>query len=283
MDRDFVWECDYGVREPIKEALEELLEKQDATSLQMATLMVNSNPYQLEFFIVLSYKNPLENHIEEMIRILQGVGLRYRPDITFDELLEEMANRRFNSVTIVDKEDLELFFGNTNLFLFPEKKVLEQQGYNWYRNLGGKMPIFLSHSSMNKSEVEDFIPYLNGAGLPVWFDKVNIDYGESITMAIQKGIKDSAGVIFWITEDFLKSNWCMTEFRKFSNRYASKEDLLVIGIINADVQDISKVEFLFDDIKYLKRENQSLEEIAKEIIPSIKKFIEKYKKNESIS
>ena len=35
MDRDFVWECDYGVREPIKVALEELLENQDATSIQI--------------------------------------------------------------------------------------------------------------------------------------------------------------------------------------------------------------------------------------------------------
>ena len=225
--------------------------------------------------MVLSYKNPLENHIEDMKKILQGVGLRYRPDITYTELFGEMANRRFNTVTLVDKQDLSFNFKNPKLFLYPEKKALEEQGYNWYRNLGGKMPMFLSHSSMNKSEVEDFIPYLNGAGLPVWFDKVNIDYGESITTAIQKGIKGSAGVIFWITEDFLKSNWCMTEFKKFSNRYASEDDILIIGIINADVQDISKVEFLFDDIKYLKRKNHSLEEIAKEIVPPIKKFIEK--------
>lgn len=279
MDKDFVWECDYGVRDPIKKVLVELLDNQNATSLQMVSIMTNSNPYQLEFFLVLSYNNPLENHIEDMKKLLQGVGLRYRPDITYNELMGEMSNRRFNAVTLVDKEDLILNFNNPSLFLYPEKQVLEAEGYNWYRILGEKMPIFLSHSSMNKSEVEDFIPYINGAGLPVWFDKVNIDYGESITTAVQKGIKGSAGVIFWITEDFLKSNWCMTEFKKFSSRYASESDVLIIGIINADVQDISKVEFLFDDIKYLKRENQSLEEIAKELIPPIKRFMERTKLN----
>ncbi|MEM5626874.1 toll/interleukin-1 receptor domain-containing protein [Bacillus wiedmannii] len=196
LDKDYVWECDYGIRKPLIPVLKELLSEQDATSLQMVNLLTNSIPYNLEFYIVLSYDNPQEDHIEVMKSLMLGEGLRYRPDITFHELQQEIGNRRFNSRTLVRDYDVEKAMKSELLFPFIEKSEIEQLGYIIDKPLGNRMPIFLSHSSKNKSEVEDLIPYINGAGLPVWFDKVNIDYGESIVKAIQKGIKQSAGVVF---------------------------------------------------------------------------------------
>lgn len=196
LDKDYVWECDYGIRKPLIPALKELLSEQDATSLQMVNLLTNSIPYNLEFYIVLSYDNPQEDHIEVMKNLMLGEGLRYRPDITFHELQQEIGNRRFNSQTLVGECDVEKAMKSEFLFPFAEKSEIEKLGYIIDKPLGNQMPIFLSHSSKNKSEVEDLIPYINGAGLPVWFDKVNIDYGESIVKAIQKGIKQSTGVIF---------------------------------------------------------------------------------------
>lgn len=276
LDKDYVWECDYGIRKPLIPALKELLSEQDATSLQMVNLLTNSIPYNLEFYIVLSYDNPQEDHIEVMKNLMLGEGLRYRPDITFHELQQEIGNRRFNSQTLVVECDVEKAMKSEFLFPFAEKSEIEKLGYIIDKPLGNQMPIFLSHSSKNKSEVEDLIPYINGAGLPVWFDKVNIDYGESIVKAIQKGIKQSTGVIFWITNDFINSNWCDLELNKFANRYASKRDVLTIAVVHQDV-DIEKIDFLFDDIKYLKRTNEDLETIAKEIIPTLKRYMESIK------
>ncbi|MEK4741037.1 MULTISPECIES: toll/interleukin-1 receptor domain-containing protein [unclassified Bacillus (in: firmicutes)] len=276
LDKDYVWECDYGIRKPLIPALKELLSEQDATSLQMVNLLTNSIPYNLEFYIVLSYDNPKEDHIDVMKRLMLGEGLRYRPDITFHELQQEIGNRRFNSQTLVRDCDVERAMESGFLFQFSEKSEIEKLGYIIDKPLGNQMPIFLSHSSKNKSEVEDLIPYINGAGLPVWFDKVNIDYGESIVKAIQKGIKQSAGVIFWITNDFINSNWCDLELTKFANRYASKRDILTIAVVHQDV-DIEEIDFLFDDIKYLKRTNEDLEIIAKEIIPTLKRYMDSIK------
>ncbi|KMP26054.1 toll/interleukin-1 receptor domain-containing protein [Bacillus wiedmannii] len=276
LDKDYVWECDYGIRKPLIPALKELLSEQDATSLQMVNLLTNSIPYNLEFYIVLSYDNPKEDHIDVMKRLMLGEGLRYRPDITFHELQQEIGNRRFNSQTLVRDCDVERAMKSGFLFQFSEKSEIEKLGYIIDKPLGNQMPIFLSHSSKNKSEVEDLIPYINGAGLPVWFDKVNIDYGESIVKAIQKGIKQSAGVIFWITNDFINSNWCDLELTKFANRYASKRDILTIAVVHQDV-DIEEIDFLFDDIKYLKRTNEDLEIIAKEIIPTLKRYMDSIK------
>ncbi|RNB87898.1 toll/interleukin-1 receptor domain-containing protein [Brevibacillus fluminis] len=275
LDKDFVWECDYGIRKPIIPVLKKLLAEQDSSSLQMINVFVNSIPYNLELFIVVSYKNPLDGHIQIMKECMQNVGLRYRPDITMDELYGEMANRRFNSFTLTDDIPVEDQFNM--LFPIPEKDELQKEGYNFSRPLGNQFPVFLSHASKNKAEVEDLIPYLNGANLPVWFDKVNIDYGESLVEAIQKGIKDSGAVIFWITNEFLKSNWCKKELRNFLHRHSSYDDVLIISIFSEDV-NFEEVDLFLKELKFYRRISQdSLESIAKEIIPSIEKYMEKSK------
>ncbi|MEM5626873.1 hypothetical protein AAHB47_25400 [Bacillus wiedmannii] len=66
------------------------------------------------------------------------------------------------------------------------------------------------------------------------------------------------------------------ELTKFTNRYASKRDVLTIAVVHQDV-DIEKIDFLFDDIKYLKRTNEDLETIAKDIIPTLKRYMDSIK------
>jgi len=96
------------------------------------------------------------------------------------------------------------------------------------RPLGKKLPVFISHTSKNKPFVEEIIAYLNAANLPVWYDDINIDFGESIVNKVQEGIKDSGAVIFWVTTDFLNSNWCKIEMESFLARLAGKNDVLIL-------------------------------------------------------
>ncbi|WP_342576687.1 toll/interleukin-1 receptor domain-containing protein [Paenibacillus sp. FSL M8-0142] len=273
LDRDYVWECDYGVRKPLIPVLRELLYEQDASSLQMVSLLVNNIPYYLEFYLVISYDNPQEGHINNMIDKLSGLGLRYRPDITYDELLSELGNRRFDLVTISNGDEVEFKF-SSGFFVFAEKEYIQSQGYV-IKPLGNKVPVFLSHSSRDKPDIEDLIPYLNGAGLPVWFDKISIDYGESITEAIERGIDKSGAVIFWITKDFLNSNWCKTERRNFLSRHSGDNDVLIISIISDDIDIRTEIPRFLRDLKGLVRnKNQDIYLIAKEIIPVLKKYLE---------
>ena len=51
MDRDYIWEGEYGRRSHLIPVFQQLLREQDASSLQMLSLFVNNNPYNLEFFI----------------------------------------------------------------------------------------------------------------------------------------------------------------------------------------------------------------------------------------
>lgn len=188
LDKDYVWECDYGIREPLIPILKELLSKQDADSLQMVSLLTNSIPYNLEFYVVVSYDNPQEGHIEFMKNSMLKAGLRYRPDITLNELIKEMGNRRFNAQALVNENDVEAAMNSESLFSYIEKSAMKKLGYVIDGPLGNKMPIFLSYSSK-------------------------------------------------------------------------------------DTTEMGKIDFLCDDIKYLKRKGKSLEEVAKEIIPTLKKYM----------
>ncbi len=270
LDRNYVWECDFGVRKPLIPVLRTLLDEQDASSLQMINLMINHNVYNLEFYIVLSYDNPLEGHINRMKDLFYNVGVRYRPDITFDELFSEMANRRFNSTTLVNSQDVEFRF--ENMFHFTEKKEIAE--VISMRPLGKKVPVFLSHTSRNKPIIEDLIPFLNAANLPIWYDDINIDYGESIVKKVQEGIKDSGSVIFWITKEFLKSNWCQIEMEGFLTRLAGKNDVLILAVVDEDV-DTNELPLFISTRKYLRlTKDESLEQIARKLIPTLKKYFE---------
>lgn len=64
MDRDYIWEGEYGRRSHLIPVFQQLLREQDASSLQMLSLFVNNNPYNLEFFIAVSYDRPKEEHLD---------------------------------------------------------------------------------------------------------------------------------------------------------------------------------------------------------------------------
>ncbi|MCL6577532.1 toll/interleukin-1 receptor domain-containing protein [Kyrpidia sp.] len=273
LDRHFVWECDYGVRKPVIPVLQRLLREQDASQLQMVSLFVNNNPYNLEFFIVVSYEEPITGQIETMKELMGNAGLRYRPDVTFQELCHEIGGKRFQTVALTHEDQVDELINNCGLFWFADRETVARQVS--MNPLGNKMPVFISHATRNTTEVEDLIPFINGAGLPVWFHKISIDYGESLVEAIQKGIKDSAAVIFWITKEFLKSTWCNTELRNFLNRHSERRDVLIMSVISEDVPR-EHVPLFLKELKYYQRKHQDTpQSIAKEIIPALKKYMDK--------
>ncbi|MNC24933.1 TIR domain protein [compost metagenome] len=268
LERDYVWECDFGERSHLKPIIKKLLDEQDASSLQMVSLMVNHNVYGLEYFVVFSYDNPVIGQIELMKDLMAGAGVRYRPDITYNELISELAHKRFNLMTLIDSEQVDLMYDHN--FEFKERREVAKDIS--MRPLGKKLPVFISHTSKNKPLVEEIIAYLNAANLPVWYDDINIDFGESIVNKVQEGIKDSGAVIFWITNDFLKSNWCQIEMESFLARLAGKNDVMILTIVFEDVH-IEKLPLFIAGKKFLKvSSTDSINQIANKLIPTLQKY-----------
>jgi hypothetical protein len=264
--RDFVWECDYGEHSRVLNSLKSLISSQNAYELSMCAMFVNSNPYNLEFFVVLGYESPKEGQIAAMKNALASCGARYRPDITMDELMAEMAHSRFNMATTAQPESFEVA---EHLFQF--KNRAEVASVISMRPLGKNLPVFLSHSSHDKPFIEDVIPYLTNKGLPVWYDKINIDYGETIVTAIQQGISSSGAVVFFVTSHFLKSSWCETEMEGFLTRFGSGHNILLLTVLDYGVSH-EELPLFLKMKKYLRLpEKGSPITLANELIPSIRK------------
>ena len=222
---------------------------------------------QFEFYIAMIYDIPRENHVEKMMELFENAGLISRNDLTFSMLMKSMGDRRFNSCTFLSEKEVDLQF--ESMFIFSEIEVLEECGY-YMRPFGKEKQIFISHSSMDKKDVEMIIPYLNGQDLPVWFDKYSIPVGTSITEQVQKGIEESDMVIFWVTDNFLKSNWCKMEMKVYIGRMI--EENIRMFIVMDDEIEIKKLPLFLRDIKHLRREHRSVIEIAEEIAGIIKQM-----------
>lgn len=222
MDRDYIWEGEYGRRSHLIPVFQQLLREQDASSLQMLSLFVNNNPYNLEFFIAVSYDRPKEDSVPTIMG---------------------------------------------HLFFFPEIRVLEEKGYRM-TPFGREQMVFLSHSSLDKPEIEEIIPLLNGMDLPVWFDKYSIALGDSITDKVQEGIQQSSIVLFWITEHFLDSRWCKFVMRAFIKKLI-EEDVRVISVLDRGIQ-ISRLPLFLQDIKCLMREERTIYQVAQQIASALR-------------
>ena len=265
MGRDYIWEGEYGRRSHLIPVFQQLLREQDASSLQMLSLFVNNNPYNLEFFIAVSYDRPKEEHLDRMFRLLEDAGLRQRKDLTALNIMRAMADRRFNSASLLDEDSVPTIMGH--LFFFPEIRVLEEKGYRM-TPFGREQMVFLSHSSLDKPEIEEIIPLLNGMDLPVWFDKYSIALGDSITDKVQEGIQQSSIVLFWITEHFLDSRWCKFEMRAFIKKLI-EEDVRVISVLDRGIQ-ISRLPLFLQDIKCLMREERTIYQVAQQIASALR-------------
>lgn len=232
MDRDFVWEADYGNREETIIATKILLKEQTAKALQNVSYFINNNPYSLEFYVLTSYDSPTEEEIEIMKNLFINAGMKYRIDVTIDSLMHEMKNRRFNMTTFCDYFLVDLYI--QNIFFFPERKELERSGYVM-EPFSRNKEVFISHSSADKEMIKKIIPYLNGGNHTVWFDEYNINIGDSLYEKIDAGIVNAFVVVFWITESFLKSSWCLRELK-----LASEEQCNMIMCVDSSV-DIDKI------------------------------------------
>ena len=178
-----------------------------------------------------------------------------------------MGNRRFNPCTFFDENSVELQFDS--LFFFPEVSELEKKGY-YMIPFGKEQQVFISHSSVDKKEVEKIIPYLNAQNLPVWFEKYSISAGMSITNSVQEGIENFNIIIFWITESFLVSRWCQTEMTAFIKKLIEK-NCLILTVLDDDI-DVLRLPLFLRDIKYIYKDKRSIFEIAEEIVKSLKSY-----------
>ena len=266
--RDFVWEADYGDRKPVLDVLAQLLDEQKATELAMCSLFANNNIYCLEFYVALGYEEPREEQIRRMTHLFKRSGARPRLDVTLADLLGRLRFRRFEFASVVSSEQLRAITHSKEFFFWPERSYFDEKFDT--KPLGESLPVFLSHASPDKEVVERVIPYLQRAGSGIWYDKYDIKYGQSIVQAVQKGISNSAAVVFFISGSFLGSAWCQNELDGFLTRLCTGHEVLILSLVFPGVEHEDLPMFL-QQRKYLALQSPiSAAAISSELTPVLK-------------
>ncbi|WP_434590049.1 toll/interleukin-1 receptor domain-containing protein [Brevibacterium sp. 1718] len=237
-----IWEFDYGDRENVLSALNRvnIFDKDVLTGM---TIYWSDIPYDLRLFSELAFlagSSSAKEKALEAQEILANAGGKVRTDITPESLVEALSKRRLNSIGTLEGMEIVIPFE------YKSKLELEKLGFD-FSSWVAKSRVFLSHQSDRKPEVTELQQLLADRNVPTWFDIHDIEYGQNLATAIEGGVRSSDAVIFWVSDGFLRSNWCRSEFESFLSRYMGRRDVTIFAAIEEDCLDVVP-----DSLKQLK-------------------------------
>ena len=251
-DMMFIIPLSYSEREKEIFFLKDLLNKFDKDSLIGCNVFVSNNIYNLEVILALNFENEIEEFkfwIKERYSSKANImQLKY----CFSDYFFHIQNKGYNAFSLTDAKSVDVFFtdiGN-DMFLFHSKQVMNKilpPIDDYLRNA----TIFLSHSSLDKDKVDSVYNYLNSKDIRAWYDKYEIDFGESVTDKINKGLDNSNLGLIFLSKNFLKaeSGWTLNEMNFFFSRRMRDTQKKFI-VINLDLKQ-SELPPLLQDYKYM--------------------------------
>jgi hypothetical protein len=127
-------------------------------------------------------------------------------------------------------------------------------------------PIFIAHSSRDKSFVRRLAIDVSVRGVPVWFDEWEIKVGDSITHKISEGIDSSGWLAVVLSEASVQSEWVKRELGVGLMRELDQKSVFVLPIRLDD----AVVPPLLTDNRYADfRANydRGLEDLLRAVIP----------------
>lgn len=256
IDNSYLFSLDYGNRKDERVFVGKILDTFDRDSLTGAMLWVNNNPYSFELFLFLNFKKEVEI-FENWLNINYPHKKRIY-NVFNGDFFEAMSRRGYNGIGLLDSDTLEMFMPSEavdKLFLFPDRNNMNE--IFGQRETLKQFTVFLSHSSKNKQDIDKVFNELQKAQISCWFDKYEIDAGDSITDKINEGLnKSDLGLIF-LSKDFIysKSGWTMNEANYFFQKKMRNKDKKFI-VINLDLAH-EELPPLMQDYKYIdfKQEN----------------------------
>lgn len=115
-----------------------------------------------------------------------------------------------------------------------------------------KPNIFISHSSRDKIAATDLALTLNFCSVDVWLDDWELEVGQSLTDEIAKAMDDSTYIAILITENYNKTVWTKTEYKKALSREQKEGRTVMLPLI---VGEATIPDFLEDKIYIDLRKN----------------------------
>ena len=99
-----------------------------------------------------------------------------------------------------------------------------------------KPDIFISHSSRDKATAVHLAKTLNFCALDVWLDDWELEVGQSLTDEIAKAMNDARFIAILITENYNKTVWTKTEYKKALSREQKENRTVMLPLIVGEAQ-----------------------------------------------
>lgn len=111
-----------------------------------------------------------------------------------------------------------------------------------------KPNIFISHSSRDKKAALDLALTLNFCAVDVWLDDWELEVGQSLTDELAKAMMDSRFIAILITENYNKTVWTKTEYKKALARERSEQRTVMLPLIvgEAEIPDFLEDKIYID-------------------------------------
>lgn len=94
--------------------------------------------------------------------------------------------------------------------------------------------VFLSHSSLDKTEIVlPFARELERRRITYWLDAEEIQWGESVVLELNKGLRNSQYLVAFITDAFLNSRWAVMELASALHAQISRGQNRILPIVAA--------------------------------------------------
>ena len=114
--------------------------------------------------------------------------------------------------------------------------AIANEAWDWCRtgSMATYPKIFLCHSSLDEPFVNKLAEDLRAENLPVWYDKWELEVGDSLHAKISEGIEDSSFLAAVLSKNSIKSDWVARELNSGLVIELEKRDVFVLPIVIDD-------------------------------------------------
>lgn len=268
--KKYIFSLDYGNRVEEKEFIKDVLNNFDTDTLVGCGIFVNNNPYSLEFLFFASLEKDADK-FDEFIKNKYNQKKRIF-NYFLTDIYSAFAEKGYNVYTFIDADTVDIAITEepNELFQWPSKKMFDNLWKNTKdRNISHT--VFLSHSSKDEEMVNMIFDEFQKSEISAWYDKYEIEPGDSITDKINDGLEKSDVGIICISNNFLdsKTGWTKAELNYFVQRRMNHPEKPYI-IVNFDVPH-DELPPLVQDCKYINYKNEDAIDL---LIGTIKKKLE---------
>jgi hypothetical protein len=111
-----------------------------------------------------------------------------------------------------------------------------------------KPDLFISHSSRDMAAAVQLATILNFCAIDVWLDDWELEVGQSLTDEISKAMNEARFIAILITENYNKTVWTKTEYKKALAREQQEQRTVMLPLIvgKAEIPDFLEDKIYID-------------------------------------